>query len=117
MGKVYTGYHGTSEIEHGLYACTERSSPSSSTGAQTMVYLSLIILFASATSLFGAFIFIYCHFYISALFSPSAYMYCIWKLGRVTLDLVTCIFVVVLCCVVVLVHGKHLRSCRDGQLT
>ena len=25
--KVYTGYHGTSETEHGLYACTVEKSP------------------------------------------------------------------------------------------
>ena len=46
MFKVYTGYHGTSEIEHGLCACTidnplaKARGLSLRTGAQTMVYLS-----------------------------------------------------------------------------
>ena len=45
--KVYTGYHGTSEIEHGLCACTvdnllaKARGLSLRTGAQTMLYLSL----------------------------------------------------------------------------
>ena len=63
MCKVYTGYNGTSEIEHGLYACTvdnplaiehglyactvdnplaKAQGLSLRTGAQTMLYLSLI---------------------------------------------------------------------------
>ena len=43
--KVYTGYHGTSEIEHGLSACTvdyplaKARGLSLRTGAQTMLYL------------------------------------------------------------------------------
>ena len=43
---VYTGYHGTSEIEHGLCACTvdnplaKARGLSLHTGAQTMLYLS-----------------------------------------------------------------------------
>ena len=47
MCKVYTGYHGTSEIEHGLCACTvdnplaKARGLSLRTGAQTMLYLSL----------------------------------------------------------------------------
>ena len=46
MCKVYTGYHGTSEIEHGLCACTvdnplaKARGLSLRTGAQTMLYLS-----------------------------------------------------------------------------
>ena len=40
MCKVYTGYHGTSEIEHGL--CAKARGLSLHTGAQTMLYLSLI---------------------------------------------------------------------------
>ena len=46
--KVFTGYHGTSEIEHGLCACTvdnplaKARGLSLRTGAQTMLYLSLI---------------------------------------------------------------------------
>ena len=46
--KVYTRYHGTSGIEHGLYACTvdnplaKARGLSLRTGAQTMLYLSLI---------------------------------------------------------------------------
>ena len=45
MCKVYTGYHDTSEIEHGLYACTVDNPLSKArglslrTGAQTMPYL------------------------------------------------------------------------------
>ena len=47
MCKVYTGYHGTSEIEHGLCACTvdnplaKARGLSLRTGAQTLLYLSL----------------------------------------------------------------------------
>ena len=47
MCKVYTGYYGTSEIEHGLCACTvdnplaKARGLSLRTGAQTMLYLSL----------------------------------------------------------------------------
>ena len=50
MCKVYTGYCGTSEIEHGLCACTvdnplaKARGLSLRTGAQTMLYLSLITL-------------------------------------------------------------------------
>ena len=46
--KVYTGYCGTSEIEHGLCACTvdnplaKARELSLRTGAQTMLYLSLV---------------------------------------------------------------------------
>ena len=44
--KIYTGYHGTSEIEHGLCACTvdnplaKARGLSLRSGAQTMLYLS-----------------------------------------------------------------------------
>ena len=47
MCKVYTGYHGTSEIEHGLCACTfynplaKAQGLSPRTGAQTMLSLTL----------------------------------------------------------------------------
>ena len=50
MCKVYTGYCGTSEIEHGLCACTfdnplaKARGLSLRTGAQTMLYLSHIEL-------------------------------------------------------------------------
>ena len=50
MCKVYTGYRGTSEIEHGLCVCTvanplaKARGLSLRTGAQTMLYLSLIII-------------------------------------------------------------------------
>ena len=49
MCKVYTGYCGTSEIEHGLCACTvdnplaKARGLSLRTGAQPMLYLSHII--------------------------------------------------------------------------
>ena len=49
MNKVYTGYCGTSEIEHGLCACTvdnplaKARGLSLRTGAQTMLYLPLIL--------------------------------------------------------------------------
>ena len=49
MCKVYTGYCGTSEIEHGLYACTvddplaKARGLSLRAGAQTMLYLSLVM--------------------------------------------------------------------------
>ena len=48
MCKVYTGYHGTREIEHGLWACTvdnpfaKARGLSLHTGAQTMLHLSPI---------------------------------------------------------------------------
>ena len=51
MCKVYTGYHGTSEVEHSLCACTVDNPLAKArglsrgltlrTGAQTMLYLSL----------------------------------------------------------------------------
>ena len=50
MCKVYTGYCGTREIEHGLYACkvdnplAKTRGLSLCTGAQTMLYLSLVVL-------------------------------------------------------------------------
>ena len=46
--KVYTEYHGTNEIEHGLCACTvdnplaKARGLSLRTGAQTILYLSLV---------------------------------------------------------------------------
>ena len=46
MCKVYTGFHGTSEMEHGLCTCTVNNplaiarGLSLCTGAQTMLYLS-----------------------------------------------------------------------------
>ena len=46
MCKVYTGYHSTSEIEHGMCICTvdnplaKARGLSLCTGAQTMLYLS-----------------------------------------------------------------------------
>ena len=48
MYKVYTEYYGTSEIEHGLCACTvdnpltKAQGLSLHTGAQTMLYLAFI---------------------------------------------------------------------------
>ena len=51
MSKVYTGYHGTSEIEHGLCTCkvdnplAKAGGLSLHTGAQTMLYLSLSTIF------------------------------------------------------------------------
>ena len=50
MSKIYTGYCGISEIEHGLCACTvdnplaKARGLSLRTGAQTMLYLSLVFL-------------------------------------------------------------------------
>ena len=50
MCKVYSGYRGTSEIEHGLCACTVDNSLAKArglslrTGAQTMLYLSHNVL-------------------------------------------------------------------------
>ena len=49
--KVYTGYCGTSEIENGLCACTVDNPLATArglslrTGAQSMLYLSLVITF------------------------------------------------------------------------
>ena len=48
MCKVYTGYCGTSEIEHGLCACTvdnpiaKARGSSLRTGAEPMLYLPLV---------------------------------------------------------------------------
>ena len=48
MCKLYTGYCGTSEIEHGLCACTVDNTLAKArglslhTGAQTRLYLSLV---------------------------------------------------------------------------
>ena len=52
--KVYNGYHGTSEIKHGLYACTVDNllaiarGLSLRTGAQTILYLSLDLSLVSS---------------------------------------------------------------------
>ena len=57
MCKVYTGYCGTSEIEHGLCACmvdnplAKARGLSLRTGAKTMLYLSLIEQFFNTASL------------------------------------------------------------------
>ena len=54
MCKVYTGYCGTSEIEHGLCACTvdnplaKARGLSLRTGAQPMLYLPLNFTFKVA---------------------------------------------------------------------
>ena len=54
MCKVYTGYCGASEIEHGLCTCTvdnplaKARGLSLRTGAQTMFYLSLVLFLASS---------------------------------------------------------------------
>ena len=51
MCKIYTGYHGTSEIEHGLCAyavdnpLAKARGLSLPTGTQTMLFLSHIYLF------------------------------------------------------------------------
>ena len=51
MRAVYTGYHGTSETELGLYSCTvdnplaKARGLSLRTGAQTMLYLSHNLVF------------------------------------------------------------------------
>ena len=50
MCKIYTGYHGTSEIEHGFCACmvdnplAKARGLSLRTGAQTILYLSLVTI-------------------------------------------------------------------------
>ena len=55
MCKVYTGYCGTSEIEHGLCACTvynplaKARGLSLRTGAQTMLYHLLSMSVHSST--------------------------------------------------------------------
>ena len=57
MCKVYTGYCGTSEIEHGLCACTvdnplaKARGLSLRTGAQPMLYLPLVLLIVTADCL------------------------------------------------------------------
>ena len=55
MCKVYTGYYGTSETEHGLCTCTVDNPLAKArglflrTGAQTMLYLSLNVMCISRT--------------------------------------------------------------------
>ena len=55
MCKVNTGYRGTSEIEHGLCACTvdnpfaKARELSLHTGAQTMLYLSRVFIILTKT--------------------------------------------------------------------
>ena len=55
--KVYIGYHGKSEIETGLCACTidnpfaKARGLSLRTGAQTMFYLSFVLTFKSKSGL------------------------------------------------------------------
>ena len=64
MCTVCTGYHGTSEIEHGLCACTvdnplaKARGLSLRTGAQTVLYLSLGVCMYSAEQFFRSFILI-----------------------------------------------------------
>ena len=59
MCKVYTGYHGTCEIEHGLCACTVDSPHAKArglslrTGAQTMLYLSPVQKYSWSVGCFG----------------------------------------------------------------
>ena len=59
MCKVYARYHGTSEIEHGLCPCivdnplAKARGLSLRTGAQTMLYLSLV--FQSPSQIFHRF--------------------------------------------------------------
>ena len=56
MCEVYTGFCGTREIEHGLCACTvdnplaKARGLSLRTGAQTMLYLSLILSLPSSSN-------------------------------------------------------------------
>ena len=56
MCKVYTGYCGTSEIDHGLCACTvdnplaKARGLSLRTGAQPMLYLPLVPHFTDTKS-------------------------------------------------------------------
>ena len=63
--KVYTGHCGTSEIEHGLCACTvdnplaKARGLSLRTGAQTMLYLSLI--FFTYSLILINFLFLFSH--------------------------------------------------------
>ena len=70
MCKVCTGYHGTSEIEHGLCACTvdnplaKARGLSFGTGVQTMLYLSLggghLIILTSGIGLNSLRCFLWC---------------------------------------------------------
>ena len=57
MCKVYNGYCGTSEIEHGLCTCTvdnplaKARGLSLRTGAQPMLYLSLVSAYLHAVKI------------------------------------------------------------------
>ena len=46
---MYTGYHDTSEIEHGLCACAKAWELSLRTGTQTILCLLLVIDFVLLT--------------------------------------------------------------------
>ena len=77
MCKVYTGYCGTSEIEHGLCSCRvdkpldKARGLSLRTGAQTMVYLSHVKLkFNNISS--GEIIMNSLEFFFSQILSISA---------------------------------------------
>ena len=57
MRKIYTGYCGTSEIEHSLCACTvdnplaKARGLSLRTGIQTMLYLPLGVIYKTSDNL------------------------------------------------------------------
>ena len=71
MCKVYTGCCGTSDIEHGLCACTDDNPLAKArglslhTGAQTMLYISLVgcilcfICYFFCDSVYGIFLNVY----------------------------------------------------------
>ena len=74
MCKVYTGYCGTSEIEHGLCACTvdnplaKARGLSLRTGAQTMLYLPLVVVVTRRTVLMEKLV-IYPFLFVGGYFS------------------------------------------------
>ena len=86
MCKVYTGYCGTSEIEHGLCACTvdnplaKARGLSLRTGAQTMLYLSHVRVsfcpwVAHGTKIVTSSVYNICPVYVSFPSSSPQYLY------------------------------------------
>ena len=84
MCKVYFGYRGTNEIEHVLCACTvdnhlaKARGLSLRTGAQTMLYLSLITHFSNTCSLKN-------NIYVKTNFTPKIMI--IFKKSRTAIEI------------------------------
>ena len=98
MCKVYTGYCGTSEIEHGLCACTvdnplaKARGLSLRTGAQTMLYLSFITRMSPflVLGVFGGCFHIYCILHgNSCKQTAQTLISVLWRLNRFSIVSIT----------------------------